>query len=202
MGRRGLCGAPTHCGATGVPASSGVPDGYNICNGYKNVVTVWRNSAALPVFNPNLRYGLKNVSSGKTMDWDDAVAGSTIIHQWTTSGNDNQLWKFLDNGNGTYRIVNSIKTGKCIELPPGQTVAGTRVRIADCNGGTNQAWSVRTTNALSATANGQYFKFFNAANPSTGFLEVPGASTVNGTQLDVAAFSPARNQVWSITAIP
>jgi hypothetical protein len=193
----GLCNVPSHCSTTGVPTTGGVADGYAGCSTYKNVVTVWRNSAALPVFNPNLRYSLKNLSSGKVMDWDDAVTGSTVIQQWTNSSGPNQLWRFLDNGNGTYRMVANAKTTKCVELP----VTGPQVRIADCNGAINQAWTVRTTNALSVTANGQYFKFFNAAAPSM-VLEVPGASVVDGTRLDVAAFTPARNQVWSITVLP
>jgi hypothetical protein len=194
------CGDSNHCSTSGVPSTNGKPDGYSSCNGHP-AVTVWRNAAASPVFDVKLKYMLKNVKSAKMIDWDD-VGSSMAIQQWTASGNTNQQWQFNPEPNNTYHISSIKAPTQCLQLPAGQTAAGTAVQMAPCNGAPNQSWTVKTSNGASASAYGQYFKFSNLASPTTGFLEVPTASTVNGTRLDIAAFTPTTSQVWSVSVAP
>jgi len=84
-------------------------------------------------------------------------------------------------GTGTLQIE-----GKCLDLPGWQTAAGTPVNIYDCNGGTNQVWTL--------DANGTIHPSFD----STKCLDLPNGQTTNGTPIHIYDCNGGSNQQWTL----
>ncbi|MFF2658115.1 RICIN domain-containing protein [Kitasatospora sp. NPDC058032] len=87
-----------------------------------------------------------------------------------------------------YFELRNAATGKCLEVADWRKDDGAPVRQWTCHGGANQLWT--------ANSNGQ---LLNAGSSSC--LDVPGSSTVLGTQLVIwgCHFRPsADNQLWSV----
>jgi hypothetical protein len=73
-----------------------------------------------------------DVLSGSTTD------GASIV-QYASNGGDNQKWRVVDKGGGTYQLVNK-KSGKLAEVPSGATADGIALDQRTASGATNQLW--------------------------------------------------------------
>ncbi|MFE7760392.1 RICIN domain-containing protein [Streptomyces sp. NPDC057438] len=89
-----------------------------------------------------------NKSSGKAVDISGGSNsdGANIIH-WTDGGAQNQRWRFVPVGVGSYEIV-SQDTGKLLDVKDGLTTDGAGIVQWSDNNGANQHWT------LVATGNG------------------------------------------------
>ncbi|HVR61226.1 MAG TPA: RICIN domain-containing protein [Polyangia bacterium] len=193
----GLCEDAHHCSTSGVPTRDGQPDGFSSCMGYRYVVTVWRNGAFKPVFDAAAQYAIKNVHSGKVIDWDQ---DSDAAQQWTNFSTGNQLWKFSQMGAGGYQIVSAANAGKCLTAVP-MNADVSRVQMGSCDGSALQTWIVGTSNGRQPESFGQYFKFENAAQTDR-YLEVPEQSVDDGTTLTADGFGPDDNELWRLSLVP
>ena len=73
--------------------------------------------------------------------------------------------------------------GKCLDAPANAT-GGTRVQIWDCNGGTNQRWTLNTNGTIS--------------NAQSGLcLDVNNGATANGTAVILWSCHGGTNQRWT-----
>ncbi|WP_203761448.1 ricin-type beta-trefoil lectin domain protein, partial [Paractinoplanes deccanensis] len=73
--------------------------------------------------------------------------------------------------------------GKCLDAPIGAT-AGAKVQIWDCNGGTNQQWTLNADGTV-------------RGNQSGLCLDVDHNLTANGTRALLWTCTAAPNQRWS-----
>jgi hypothetical protein len=69
-------------------------------------------------------------------------------------------------------------SGKCLD----RDVASGRVQVWDCNGGTNQLWSLNANGTLTT---------------GTVCFETPSGQTANNTLVDVSSCTGTSNQQWS-----
>ncbi|HEV2373980.1 MAG TPA: ricin-type beta-trefoil lectin domain protein [Streptosporangiaceae bacterium] len=122
-------------------------------------------------------------------------------------------------------IVAGDDSSKCVDDRGFGTANGTVVEMWDCNGGTNQQWTIETDGTIQVfgkcldivggdTANGtlvdlwtcnggtnQQWKAANGTlvNPASGkCLDDPGFNTANGTQLDIWTCNGGTNQQWTL----
>ena len=113
----------------------------------------------------------------------EVAGGSTVngtsVQQNAGSGNiDSQQFAISHPGaDSTWQIALKTATNKCIGPVGIGTGNGTSIEVQDCNGGSNQAWSIQ------AGANSGGFTFINVA--SARCLEVPIQVLVDGTPLDL-----------------
>jgi hypothetical protein len=195
-GDGGLCS--NHCSTSGVPRDDGQTDGFSSCKGYAHVITVWRNADFKPQFDPDTKYSIKNLHSGKVIDWDQS---SALVQQWTDYSKDNQLWKFASTDGASFHIMSAANQDRCLAIAP-KTDSVSKVQLATCvSGSKDQNWVVDTTDGRSADAAGQFFKFHSAAL-SDRYLEVPGQSDSNGTGLTADGFGPSDNEIWRLGVGP
>ena len=130
---------------------------------------------------------LVNGASAKCID---VVGGSTAnnaeIIQYTCGSAANQQWRLTDAGNGYVNIV-AAHSGKCLDVtaPPRPTVRR----------------SSSTPAAAAPTSSGRCAR---SAAPSSSWratrgkcLDVPSASTANGTRLKQYTCNSGTNQLWS-----
>ncbi len=122
-------------------------------------------------------------------------------------------------------ITVGASSSKCVDDNGQSTANGSRIQIWDCNGGSNQQWTVASNGTLQVygkcmditganygngtgidlwDCNGganQQWRVANGTlvNPASGkCLDDPGSNTVNGTQLDLWTCNGGSNQQWTI----
>ncbi|MBB5867965.1 hypothetical protein F4553_001344 [Allocatelliglobosispora scoriae] len=78
------------------------------------------------------------------------------------------------------------ESGICVDVPDNSQVNGTAVKLWDCNGGPNQAWT--------ATA-GKQLKVYN-----TKCLDVAGGGTADGTAVQIYDCNGTGAQQWTVNA--
>lgn len=119
------------------------------------------------------------------------ISDQTAVIQWTDGGGPNFRFKITSVGTNIYRITPSMPYGlaKCIEIDGASTANGAGLIQNNYTGATNQQWS------FVDLGNG-YFQIINVNSGKA--LDVPGASTSDGTQ--IIQYTPnasAYNQQWS-----
>ncbi|WP_214109860.1 RICIN domain-containing protein [Acrocarpospora catenulata] len=78
--------------------------------------------------------------------------------------------------------IKGVASGRCVDVPNSSTTDGTRVRLYDCNGNTNQRWTYTAAQELRVYGN--------------KCLDAGGSG--NGTQLQLYSCSGGNNQKWTL----
>ncbi|WP_448316401.1 non-reducing end alpha-L-arabinofuranosidase family hydrolase [Streptomyces sp. CO7] len=76
-------------------------------------------------------------------------------------------------------------SNRCLDLPSSNTANGTYLHLWDCNGQSNQQWTLTDSNQLTVMGR---------------CLDVPGSSTTAGVQLQIYACSGGANQQWRVNS--
>jgi len=137
-------------------------------------------------------YAVQSAWSGLFMDVNGASrsAGAGVI-QWPINGALNQLWQFIDLGNGVYGIA-SANSGMVLDVAGGSTVAGAPVVQWPWNGALSQLWRVIFLGDPSANP-----RLAVVQSMKTGMvLDIAGASTAPGGWLTQWPWAGYTNQFW------
>ena len=120
-------------------------------------------------------YEVVNQNSNACVD-DAGTANGSIVQQWTCSAATNQQWQFQTTDSGYYKVVNRRTTTQSWDITGGAGATGDSVKLQTWayGGGTNQQFQPVSL------GNG-FYKL--VARHSGKCLDVPGASTANGVQL-------------------
>ncbi|MER5475868.1 non-reducing end alpha-L-arabinofuranosidase family hydrolase [Streptomyces sp. NPDC002734] len=78
-----------------------------------------------------------------------------------------------------------LPSNRCLDLPSSNTANGTYLHLWDCNGQSNQQWTLTDSNQLTVMGR---------------CLDVPGSSTTAGVQLQIYACSGGANQQWRVNS--
>ena len=140
-------------------------------------------------------YNIINQNSGSCVDaTGEGTANGTTVQQWACgTGQANQEWEFQPQGNGIYSVVNRNAPSEVWDITNVGTANGSLLQLWSYGGGSNQQWS-----AVSL-GNGTY-EFVGAG--SGRCLDVPGASTANGVQLDIFDCNGTGAQAFRLSAQP
>jgi endo-1,4-beta-xylanase len=84
---------------------------------------------------------------------------------------------------GAKRIVGA-QSGRCIDVPNASHNNGTRVQLYDCNGQTNQAWTLTSSRQLTVY----------------GTMCLDAAGSGNGSAVQIYSCSGQANQQWNVNA--
>ncbi|WP_443054127.1 non-reducing end alpha-L-arabinofuranosidase family hydrolase [Streptomyces sp. IBSBF 2435] len=77
-------------------------------------------------------------------------------------------------------------SGRCLDVPNSSQTDGTYLQIYDCSGGTNQQWTLTSSNQLTVYGN--------------KCLDVPGHATTAGTRVQIWSCSGGANQQWRVNS--
>lgn len=87
-------------------------------------------------------FRLRARHSGRVLDSPgDGTEGSRLI-QWQDVGSDNQWWRLVDAGGGSYRLVNVRNGTWCADVEGASTVDGAHVIQWTVGTGANQEWQI------------------------------------------------------------
>jgi glucosylceramidase len=143
---------------------------------------------------PSAWYTVVNQNSNACVD-DAGTANGSVVQQWSCSAANNQQWQFQPTDSGYYKVVNRRTTTQVWDVTGGTGATGDSVKIQTWTygGGTNQQWQpVSVGTGL--------YKF--VARHSGKCLDVPGASTANGVQLQQYTCNGTAAQTFSLTQQP
>ncbi|MFF9280440.1 endo-1,4-beta-xylanase [Streptomyces griseosporeus] len=120
--------------------------------------------------------------------------------------------------------IKGVGSGRCLDVPNASTTDGTQVQLWDCNGATNQQWTLSDAGELkvygnkcldaAGTGNGTKVQIYscwggdnqkwrlNSDGSIVGVqsglcLDAVGAGTANGTQIQLYSCSGGSNQRWT-----
>jgi poly(hydroxyalkanoate) depolymerase family esterase len=97
----------------------------------------------------------------------------------------------IDSGGGTTPSgqLRAVGAGKCLDVPGQSGTPGTRLRIWDCGGGTNQIWTHTAAGDLTVYS-----------GDSRRCLDAEGGRTVAGTAVIIWSCHGGANQKWTLNA--
>jgi beta-glucosidase len=124
----------------------------------------------------------------------DVVSGGTssgtLVDLYSCNGTGAQVWQAQSNG----ELLNP-QSGLCLTDPGSTTTLGTQLQIQTCGDASDQVW---TPESASSTSTG-------GGTPTgaiTGYeglcLDVAGASTTNGTKVDIYTCNSTDAQQWTV----
>ena len=171
---------------------------WNFTNGSKpNEAAAWAQyfGAQSGVISPSTWYNVVNSNSGSCMD-DSAwgTTNGTPVIQWNCNQQQNQQWQFQPTDSGYYKIVNRNASSEVVSVKDSGTINGSLVHIWQYySGNTSQQW-------MPVALGNRYYKFVGRG--SSLCLDVPGASTVDGVQLQIWSCNGTGAQSFRLVAQP
>lgn len=118
---------------------------------------------------------------GKCLDdTGNSTRNGTKIQIWTCNGLATQRWTFAEDG--TLRIH-----GKCLDITNGGTAIGTKLQLWSCTGTGNQRWAVGSDAEIGSPVSGRC-------------MADPGASTKNGTWVELGLCQAGARDAWTLPA--
>jgi hypothetical protein len=152
-----------------------------------------------PTIDPSAWYTVVNQTSGLCADAAGVgTTNGTSVQQWTcVAGAQNQQWQFRPTDGGFYNVVPRHASALSWDVTGGTGATGNSVKVelwtAGGSAATNQQW-------MPVALDGAMFKFI--ARHSGRCLDVPGASTNTGVQLQQYECNGTGAQAFAIAAQP
>jgi len=87
---------------------------------------------------------------------------------------------------GSSGVLRGTGSGRCLDVPNASQNDGALLQIWDCNGGTNQQWTLTSLNQLTVYGN--------------KCLDVPGHATTAGTRVQIWTCNGGTNQQWRLNS--
>ena len=142
-------------------------------------------------------YLIRNAASGKVLD----VAGGDVVpganaQQWGSGSHANRLFSVSDNGDGTYTFVNKA-TGLALNAAGFGASSGTNLNATAPSGASSQRFKLVEQESL--VSEGLY-TIRSAANSSLA-LDVKGASTGNGANVQLYSGNGSFAQMWFVSRV-
>jgi endoglucanase len=123
-------------------------------------------------------FNVVNTNSGSCVDatgW--GTSNGTTVQQWSCGSQQyNQEWQFQSVGNGLYVVYNRNAPSEAWNVTNVGTSNGSSIQVWTYGGGSNEQW-------MPVSLGNNLYKFVGVG--SGRCLDVPGASTANGVQLDI-----------------
>ena len=142
-------------------------------------------------------YKIESLYSRKVLDVNGAnSAAGTNVQQYSYNGSNAQLWKVVDNGDGTCTFISKCGANMALDMNGGgQPANGKNLQIWSSNGTTAQKW-VLTPQAV--LADGVYTI---GASADTGYLlNVNGSSSDDSANINVWASASNNSQRFVVSA--
>lgn len=139
---------------------------------------------------PSGTFELKNAASSLSLNVEgNSTANSARIVQWPYDGGTNSQWTFTQHADSGYSEIVSVKSGKDVAVQSASTANGAALIQYTFGAAGNDLW------VPALTIRGNY----SFVNKNSGkFLENPGLSQTQGTQMDQWSYSGGREQRWAV----
>jgi endoglucanase len=140
-------------------------------------------------------FNVVNSNSGSCVDAQNwGTSNGTVVQQWACGNQQsNQEWQFQSVGNGIYAVYNQNAPSEAWNVTNLGTSDGSPIQLWTYGGGSNEQW-------MPVSLGNNLYKFVGVG--SGRCLDVPGASTSNGVQLDIYDCNGTGAQSFYLNAEP
>ena len=124
----------------------------------------------------------------------------TNMEIYTSKQNDAQKFKFLENEDGSYKIVTKISGDKsCVEVSDGSSESGANIQQWEINGFNCQDWILEPVTDPGYTMDTSKIYMFKNADSGL-YMDVTGGAAENGTNVQqwAGSDSPAKYNSWTL----
>lgn len=132
-------------------------------------------------------YTIQSINSGLNL----AVTSSGNVVQKTPDGSDSQKWQPKISKGAT--VLMNLENGKVLDIASAGTSNGTNVQTYAANGSDAQLFTFTSTDLV--TKSTYYIKPLGASNMT---IDVPSASTANGTNVQIYTKNDTGAQKWKV----
>jgi endoglucanase len=140
-------------------------------------------------------FNVVNQNSNSCVDaqgW--GTSNGTVVQQWSCGSQQyNQEWQFQSKGNGIYSVVNRNAPSEAWNVVNNGTGDGSLIQLWTYGGGSNEQW-------MPVALGGNLYKIVGVG--SGRCLDIPGASTANGVQLQIYDCNGTEAQSFYLNAQP
>jgi hypothetical protein len=162
------------------------PSGTNTCNSQTTAILPVSGSSTTSYIFLGDRWNSGNLADSRYV-WEPLTINGTTVSMacqasWTidtatgaTGGG--------SGGTGT-SIVRGVGSNRCLDVPNSSTTNGVRLDIWDCNGGSNQSWTLTAAKELRVYGN--------------KCLDVTSGATTAGTKVELWDCTGGANQQWNV----
>ena len=122
------------------------------------------------------------------------TGNGTAVQQWACGSQQyNQEWQFQTTDSGYYKVICRNAQNEVWDVTNVSKLSGAKIQLWTYGGGLNQQWQPQSL------GNGYY----RMVNRNSGLcLDVPGASTSNGVQLQQYTCNGTGAQAWKLNQQP
>ena len=133
------------------------------------------------------------LDSNKSLDVSGASTNNgTNIQIWENNNTNAQKWTVTYLNNGYYNIKTKLNTNKCLEVKNSNYSIYSNIQISNCNNNDNQKFIIKKTD-------NNYYSIISKVNHL--YLDVSGASTNNGTNVQLFYNNGSNAQKWKFNLI-
>ncbi|HEU0301006.1 MAG TPA: RICIN domain-containing protein [Longimicrobium sp.] len=168
------------------------------CDNLSPTVTATPPETAQLSIDPTAWYVIRNVSTNKVMDVENAgCCNGYWVHQWTYENRSNQQWQIVPVGGGYYRVV-ARHSGRVLDVKGASMGDGARVHQWGYDGSTNQQFYFLPH----GSGNNNYII---VARHSQKALEVNGGlgftGNINDNGVGIRQYGQVTRGVWKLELV-
>jgi hypothetical protein len=164
------------------------PSGTNTCNSQTTSILPVSGSGGTSYIFLGDRWNAGNLADSRYV-WEPlTISGTTVSMTCRTSWSIDTVTGSAGSGSGggSGAVIGGVGSGRCLDVPNSTTTNGTQLQIWDCNGGSNQSWTLTSTKELQVYG--------------SKCLDVAGAATSAGSKVDIWDCNGGTNQQWTLNS--
>jgi Ricin-type beta-trefoil lectin domain/Glycosyl hydrolases family 43 len=163
------------------------PSGTNTCNSQTTAILPVSGSSTTSYVFLGDRWNSGNLADSRYV-WEPLTINGTTVSMscqssWTVDTATGVIGSGSSGGTGA-SILRGVGSNRCLDVPNSSTTNGVQTDIWDCNGGTNQSWTLTSAKELRVYGN--------------KCLDVAGAATAAGAKVEIWDCNGGANQQWNI----
>jgi hypothetical protein len=164
------------------------PSGTNTCNSQTTSILPVSGSSTTSYIFLGDRWNSSNLADSRYV-WEPlTINGTTVSMSCQSSWNIDATTGTIGSGgtSGGTGLLRGVASNRCLDVPNSSSTDGTQVDIWDCDGGSNQTWTL--------TSGGQLQVYGNKC------LDVANQSTTAGAAVQIYTCNSGANQQWNINS--
>ena len=124
---------------------------------------------------------------------DYTVSKSTNVEGWSSHGGNNQAWRFLRQGDGSYKILSRQDESKALDVNDASNYSGTNVQVYEDNNSDAQRWFIYSA------GNGYYY--LRPKCSDSAVLDLYNRESTDGTNIQTWTYNQTGAQKWKLEKI-
>ena len=122
-----------------------------------------------------------------------AVSKNSNVEGWSSNGGKNQIWRFLRQADGSYKIVSKYDEGKALDVNDASNYSGSNVQAYRDNNSDAQRWFIYSA------GNGYYY--LRPKCSDSAVLDLYNRETSNGTNIQIWTTNQTGAQKWKLEKV-